>query len=261
MNSNLLQKWIKYPESLDESSLSILKSQIALYPYFQTLYLLYLQNLHTLKCTDRDKEVHKMALHVADRQVLYYLIEQKPQSTEQTNTINPATLQKDKKRPTADRTLSLINSFLASRPQEETLAENETGYTIDYLTYLLQNDETDTQERKTEIPDMRGQDLIDNFLNNPKSKTNMDYSTSGKKESQKLENEDYTQEPLTDVANTDLDDSYFTETLAKIYIKQHRYDKALEIIRKLSLNYPKKNTYFAAQIKALEELITNAKSK
>lgn len=29
----------------------------------------------------------------------------------------------------------------------------------------------------------------------------------------------------------DSDDSCFTETLAKIYIKQHRYDKALEIIK------------------------------
>ena len=57
------------------------------------------------------------------------------------------------------------------------------------------------------------------------------------------------------------DDSYFTETLAKIYIKQHRYEKALEIIKKLSLNYPKKNAYFADQIRFLEKLIINAKSK
>ena len=47
----------------------------------------------------------------------------------------------------------------------------------------------------------------------------------------------------------------------KIYIKQHRYDKALEIIKKLSLNYPKKNAYFADQIRFLEKLIINAKSK
>ena len=51
------------------------------------------------------------------------------------------------------------------------------------------------------------------------------------------------------------------KTLAKIYIKQHRYDKALEIIKKLSLNYPKKNAYFADQIRFLEKLIINAKSK
>ena len=30
------------------------------------------------------------------------------------------------------------------------------------------------------------------------------------------------------------------KTLAKIYVKQQRYDKALEIIKKLNLKYPKK---------------------
>ena len=63
------------------------------------------------------------------------------------------------------------------------------------------------------------------------------------------------------IGKEELDDSCFTETLAKIYIKQHRYDKALEIIKKLSLNYPKKNAYFADQIRFLEKLIINAKSK
>ena len=53
----------------------------------------------------------------------------------------------------------------------------------------------------------------------------------------------------------DGDESYFTETLARIYIKQRRYSKALEIIKRLSLNYPKKNAYFADQIRFLEKLI------
>ena len=61
--------------------------------------------------------------------------------------------------------------------------------------------------------------------------------------------------------DNDLDESYFTETLAKIYVKQQRYDKALEIIKKLNLKYPKKNAYFADQIRFLEKLIINAKSK
>ena len=57
------------------------------------------------------------------------------------------------------------------------------------------------------------------------------------------------------------EESYFTETLAKIYVKQQRYSKALEIIRKLNLKYPKKNAYFADQIRFLEKLIINAKSE
>ena len=69
------------------------------------------------------------------------------------------------------------------------------------------------------------------------------------------------EETSASYSNEELDDSCFTETLAKIYIKQRRYGKALEIIKKLSLNYPKKNAYFADQIRFLEKLIINAKSK
>ena len=64
-----------------------------------------------------------------------------------------------------------------------------------------------------------------------------------------------------EVETEELDDSYFTETLAKIYIKQRRYSKALEIIRKLNLKYPKKSIYFADQIRFLEKLVINEKTK
>ena len=66
-----------------------------------------------------------------------------------------------------------------------------------------------------------------------------------------------------DNANTsnDSDEGYFTETLAKIYIKQGRYSKALEIIQRLNLNYPKKSAYFADQIRFLKKLIINEKGK
>lgn len=57
-----------------------------------------------------------------------------------------------------------------------------------------------------------------------------------------------------------IDEACFTETLARIYIKQERYEKALEIIRKLSLKYPKKSAYFADQIRTLEQLIINSKT-
>lgn len=52
-----------------------------------------------------------------------------------------------------------------------------------------------------------------------------------------------------------LDESYFTESLARIYLKQHRYEKALEIIRSLYLNFPNKSIYFADQIRYLELLV------
>ncbi len=50
-------------------------------------------------------------------------------------------------------------------------------------------------------------------------------------------------------------DSSLSESLAKIYIRQHRYDKAFEIIHNLSLNNPKKSAYFADQLRFLAKLM------
>ena len=65
---------------------------------------------------------------------------------------------------------------------------------------------------------------------------------------------------LPEVAKETDSEPLFTESLAKIYIRQRKYAKALEIIRKLSLNNPEKNIYFADQIRFLEKLIINIKN-
>lgn len=49
--------------------------------------------------------------------------------------------------------------------------------------------------------------------------------------------------------------SSLSASLAKIYIRQHRYDKAYEIIRGLSLNNPEKSAYFADQLRFLRKLM------
>ena len=54
-------------------------------------------------------------------------------------------------------------------------------------------------------------------------------------------------------------DAPLSESLARIYIKRRRYDKAYEIIRQLSLNFPEKSIYFADQLRFLQKLILNQK--
>ena len=56
-------------------------------------------------------------------------------------------------------------------------------------------------------------------------------------------------------------EAYFTETLARIYIKQGKYAKAIEIIRRISLLYPQKNRYFADQIRFLEKILINERNQ
>ena len=49
-------------------------------------------------------------------------------------------------------------------------------------------------------------------------------------------------------------ESLMTETLARIYVEQKNYKKAIQSYKILSLKYPKKSGFFANQIKAVEQL-------
>ncbi len=50
-------------------------------------------------------------------------------------------------------------------------------------------------------------------------------------------------------------EALMTETLARVYLEQKKYKKALQAYKILSLKYPEKNSFFASQIKSVQKLI------
>ena len=251
MNQQRLNEWIKHPEKLNRDTLYELRTLLARYPYFQTVRLLYLKNLFLLHDITFGEELRRSAIYITDRKILFNLVEGDHYGVK--------ALEKQVQQemaPGIDRTLSLIDAFLATLP-EETNQDNTIPLEIstDYTSYLLKEDSS--AENIDEQPLLQGQDLIDSFINKTEEGT-VDFVVKEEEISSSTSELDETEESVDEILD---DESYFTETLAKIYVKQQRYSKALEIIRKLNLNYPKKNAYFADQIRFLEKLIINAKSK
>ena len=252
---------IQHPEMMDRDTLYELRSTLALYPYFQTARLLMLQNLFILHDPSFDEELRRAAIYITERNVLFRLVEaahyrvrkdradQKPQSDNKGKETASA----------ANRTISLIDNFLDTIPADPAPKEKRrrqptpADATIDYVAYLIETDTTADDRPETEQkPLLKGQNLIDNFIENDRGKIVLSDTV------------EFT--PQLDTTNggndgKQADEGYFTETLARIYIKQGRYSKALEIIQRLSLIYPKKNAYFADQIRFLQKLILNNNKK
>ena len=249
-----LTELIKHPEQMDRDTLYELRSQLALYPYFQTARLLMLQNLYLLHDSKFDEELLRAAIYITDRRVLFQMIEAAHYKL--------STLASDPKRQegtSESRTMSLIESFLSSMPKGD---EKESAKkaprkptpadaAIDYVAYLLESESEEERQQKEDIPQLIGQDLIDIFINNDKGKRVLNENPELKPQ---LDSD-------TENEGKEGEEGYFTETLARIYIKQGKYSKAMEIIKQLNLQYPQKNAYFADQIRFLEKLIINSNNK
>jgi hypothetical protein len=206
-------EWIQHPERLNEDSVGVLRRLVDKYPYYQTARLLLLRNLFNTKNPMFQQELRRSAVLLNNRKVLFDMIEgTKYHIVPQQLSSNSLSWEGDK-----DRTLSLIDDFLENMPSEPekrpTKGNIPADVTTDYMAYLMQeeaeaNDSNNIIE--TTIP-RRPQRIT-------------------------LEEKDVIEVPEDDVQ----EEEFFTETLAQIYIKQQKFERALEIIRALSADNPKK---------------------
>ena len=258
MNKEDFYKCLQGDKEHDDLSLIQLEQITEKYPYFQTAKLLLLKNLKD-KDSDENNFISKLnsfAIECADREKLFYYLNDKrfarffPNEKQIDNT-------------QADRTEFLLHSFLESLEDEHTeynrssdnqMLETESIVSTDYLTYLEKTEfhEKSLEEIKDTKP-MKYQQLVDTFLEKSQSDETL-FSTS-KRPSNTQQNSPQEVDSLLN------DDTFLTETLAQVYIKQKKYEQALTIIKRLSLTFPKKSIYFADQIRFLEYLIFNDKNK
>lgn len=157
-------------------------------------------------------------------------------------------------------TESAIDTFLATyghrSPQEDALLERMIFNPVpDYAEQLA-------RESGPVAPAADSQDsLIDAFLAaNPADGDPVAQVEPAPAEAPKAAPRHH-HEPQAQAAATHAADGLLSESLAKIFIKQGRYDRAYEIISNLNLNYPEKSIYFADQLRFLQKLMLNQQYK
>jgi len=221
MNSEQIFQYIQSPEKLNQETLPFLKELTQRHPAFEAAWILYLRNLKNISDSSFEQELINGAIRIQDRKKLYLFLNSKPQEL---------TLEEVALEPEKTQDSDIFNLIFAPDYRFET-AENKEENPND-----LVNTGMKSSEKKFR--------LIDKFLEAqpkmPAAKPNESDSNVDNDEPNKEDHEDFV-----------------TETLASIYAQQGYYKKAIQIFEKLSLKYPEKSVYFAAQIEKITSLMNN----
>lgn len=238
--------YIRRPDIIDDDAINQLQTLTQEYPYFHVARILLLEALYKKHAPAYDETLRRTAVLVPNREAIFRLTEE-PHYTHA----------EERKRydETADssdsRTVSLIDHFLDAQTPATSVG-HPIDAAQDYIGYLLQRESQQGQQRQEALP-MNGGGVVEDFLENEPGRIVLDNSDESEQE------ENLTSESKK--SKNDKDNEILTEIMAGIYIKQGKYENAVKIIRQLSLKYPKKNRYFADQIRFLEKLIKNNKHK
>ncbi len=155
--------------------------------------------------------------------------------------------------PSTDDTIDkFINTYGHSDPNEEAvLMRMIFNPTPDYAQVLAAEEER-SAPKPDEAPDGSQDQLINDFI----LKTRAASPQPVEEKCEPVAAEESTADDVqTQHPTPGAEESMLSESLAKIYIGQHRYAKAYEIINNLNLNFPEKSIYFADQLRFLQKLM------
>ncbi|MBD5182263.1 MAG: hypothetical protein HDS99_00530 [Bacteroidales bacterium] len=231
----LIQRLEAAPAPLSEGDVAQLKEAIVAYPYFPALRILLLKAPQGDDAARRDVAVEA----TSDRVMAF--------AARGCADFYPP-LPVAEQRPTEDVIDQFLNTYGNVTPQEEALLEKMIFNPTPNYGEILAREEQENLPKTDESLDPDSQDArLNAFIL-------AQHPAAHPEATEPVE----LPEPSGPVGKpVHVDDSTLSESLALIFIKRGRYERAYEIISGLSLKFPKKSAYFADQLRFLQILIKN----
>ena len=283
MNKKTFTSLLAHPESISQKNLFGLSEIVEKYPFFQTARALHLKSLKKSNSLLYNDALKLTAAYTADRNILFeyitsnFFIQNEISDTIQKQEDSYLKLEvttediSEQVSKEIDQQLktelkkadAILNPDLFHRREKsvEKLTKNEiTKSDLEKnnpLDFTKEDSHSFSEWLKltTAKPIVREEtknlsnskkpnsDLINKFIQeNPKLKPS--------KSIVKYDNEENLANQITYTS-----EALMTETLAKVYLQQNNYQKALQAYKILSLKYPEKSGFFADQIRAINKYI------
>jgi len=221
---------IQNPMQIGKKEVAEMRISLQAFPYFSTMQLLYTKGLYNIDSISYNSQLRKASVHAGDRRLLFKLITENVKKVEEVAEKKLEDLVQRKEEIVAKK--SPEKELEIGKPLQ--FSEDETHSFSEWLSLnkakKINRTNTENQEN-----------LIDSFIENEpsisKPKKATFFSSAQSAKGSLLEN-----------------DEIITETLARVYLEQGHYDKAIASYKKLSLRFPQKSSFFANQIKLIYDL-------
>ncbi|MBV7440665.1 hypothetical protein KRX57_04465 [Weeksellaceae bacterium TAE3-ERU29] len=260
---NLLKK----PLDLKEDKLFLIQNELEKYPYFQPLHLLQVKALKNGDKTIFNASLEKASTFCSNRKILFdYLYyknspEDKNKKIEEETIIEPKKLQENSIPLETPSTTEVKEDKIAENSPPKKLKEAHS------FSQWLKSGKTSSSESEEILEQKKSLDDKFHIISNEKDFNN-NFEKESIEEKFKIINEFLEKNPKivpvkeyktpSTLPQTGEGMSHLmTETLAKIYVEQKKYDKAIKAYNILRLKYPEKSGFFADQIKFIKELKNN----
>lgn len=213
----------------NKDHLSQFEELMKIYPNFHLLRVYYLKALQKQEVLSFDKNLSHTSIATYDRELLYQFIESdlNPKKINQKN----RKVQSGKPKKNVSKNIikekNIVQNIKNEDPSPKTLKFSE------WASYL------NSKKASSKKNNLHNFQLIDDFLK----------TTERRIPNKNLKNNE-------DLSEKSWSPNYelMTETLAKVFVKQKKFKKAIEAYQILGLKYPEKNSLFANQIKEIKKL-------